>query len=96
MTNPPPPRTFPNPWVAIPVVVATGVGWFVGSSVARVSCRPESCTGSEILWGVAGALLGFAGVLVVAVLAVRSLAEWTALSAAEKQRRRDDSEPPTC
>ncbi|MGI9648626.1 MAG: hypothetical protein ACR2OI_08925 [Acidimicrobiia bacterium] len=89
-------RRLPNPWVAVPVILATAVGWFVGSSVARVSCGTESCTADEILWGTVGALVGFAGVLVVSVLVVRSLAEWAALSAEEKQRREEEREPPTC
>lgn len=93
---PPPTRRLPNPWVAVPVLLAAAVGWFVGSSVARVSCRPDSCTGDEILWGSVGAIVGFVGVLVVAVLVVRSLAEWAALSAQEKQARADNKEPPTC
>ena len=78
------------------MLLAAAVGWFVGSSVARVSCRPDSCTGDEILWGSVGAIVGFVGVLVVAVLVVRSLAEWAALSAQEKQARADNKEPPTC
>jgi hypothetical protein len=74
----------------------TAVGWFVGSSVARVSCQPHSCTGDEVLWGTVGALVGFVGVLVVSVLVVRSLAEWAALSAEEKSRRQEKTGPPTC
>ena len=98
MTQSPPPSTrrLPNPWVAVPSLVAAAVGWFVGSSVARVSCRPASCTGDEILWGSMGAVFGFVGVLIVSVLVVRSLAEWAALSAQEKQARADKQEPPTC
>lgn len=95
-SSPPSNRRLPNPWVAAPVLVAAAVGWFVGSSVARVSCRPDSCTGQEILWGSVGAVVGFVGVLVVAVLVVRSLAEWAALSAQEKQARAEKKEPPTC
>lgn len=89
-------RRLPNPWVAVPSLLAAAVGWFVGSSVAGLSCRPDSCTGDEILWGSVGAVIGFVGVLIVAVLVVRSLAEWAALSAQEKQARADNQEPPTC
>ncbi len=98
MTQSPPASTrrLPNPWVAVPVLVAAAVGWFVGSSVARVSCRPDGCTGQEILWGTVAALVGAVGVLVLAVLVVRSLAEWAALSAKEKQERADNKEPPRC
>ncbi|MDH3538781.1 MAG: hypothetical protein OEP52_02200 [Acidimicrobiia bacterium] len=98
MTSPSPSanRILPNPWVAIPVLVAAGVGWFVGSSVARVSCRPESCISDEIVWGTVGALVGFVGVLILSVLVVRSLAEWAALSASEKRKRQDKTGPPNC
>ena len=82
----------PNPWVAIPVLAATAAGWFVGSSVARAGCRPDSCPGAEILSGLIGAAVGFAGVLIVVVLAIRSLAEWS------DRGRRDPPRdgPPTC
>ncbi len=96
MTTPPPNRLVPNPWVAVPVLVAAAVGWFVGSSVARVSCRPDNCTGDEVLWGTVGALVGFVGVLIVSVLVVRSLAEWAALSKEQKQTRQEKNQPPTC
>ena len=89
-------RRLPNPWVALPVLLATGIGWFVGSSVARVSCGPAGCTGDQILWGTVGAIVGFVGVLVLSVLVVRSLAEWSALSEDDRRRRSEESEPPTC
>lgn len=94
--DPSPNRLVPNPWVAVPVLIAAAVGWFVGSGVARVSCHPVACTGDEILWGTVGALVGFVGVLIVSVLVVRSLAEWAALSAEEKRRREEKTGPPTC
>ena len=91
-----PTRRLPNPWVAIPVLVSTAVGWFVGSRVAGISCGADGCVGQEIVWGAVGALVGFVGTLVVAVLAVRSLAEWAALTEAEREQRSTRDEPPTC
>ncbi len=80
-----PQRRFPSPWVSIPVVLATAIGWFIGSRVARVTCQESSCTADQLIWGLVGAVVGFVGVLVVSVLAVRSLAEWAELT--EEQRR---------
>jgi hypothetical protein len=91
-----PMRRFPNPWVTIPALIAGAAGWFVGSRVAGLSCGAGSCVGQEVLWGTIGALVGFVGVLVVAVLAVRSLAEWAALSEAERAAPGRRDEPPTC
>ncbi len=90
-----PVRRYPNPWVAVPVLAATAIGWFIGARVARVTCQAASCTGDEIVWGLVGAVVGFVGVLVVSILVVRSLAEWAELS--EEQRRpRQPQGPPTC
>lgn len=89
-----PNRRLPNPWIAVPVLIAAAVGWFVGSNVARLSCRPGGCRGEEILWGAVGALVGFAGVLTVSVLVVRSLAEWAALSGDETGEGEGPIEPP--
>ena len=80
-----PPRRFPNPWVALPVLLATAIGWFIGARVARVTCVAASCTSDQVVWGLAGAAIGFVGVLIVSILVVRSLAEWSELS--EEQRR---------
>ncbi len=88
-------RRYPSPWVAVPVLVASGIGWFIGARVARVTCQSASCTSDEIVWGLAGAAVGFVGVLIVSILVVRSLAEWAELT--EEQRRPTRSEgPPTC
>ena len=72
-------RRTPNPWIAVPVVVATVLGWLIGGAVARVGCT-DGCVTSELLFSFVGAAVGFAGTLVVAVLAMRSLAEWHALN----------------
>ena len=87
-------RRYPNPWVALPVLVATAVGWFIGARVARVTCGSASCTSDQVVWGVVGATVGFVGVLIVSILVVRSLAEWAELS--EDQRRSSRPKgPPT-
>lgn len=75
----PPSSRLPNPWVATPVLVATAIGWFIGRSVARLSCTSGSCGSDELVWGLAGAVVGFVGVLIIAILVVRSIAEWAAM-----------------
>ena len=80
-----PQRRYPNPWVALPVLLATASGWFIDARVARVTCAAASCTSDQIVWGLTGAAVGFIGVLIVSILVVRSLAEWSELS--EQQRR---------
>jgi hypothetical protein len=66
----------PNPWVAIPVLLATVAGGVVGFLVTGVSCAPDSCTGAAIGVGLASALTALFGVGTVVVLAARSIAEW--------------------
>ena len=68
---------YPNPWIGIPVAVATVLGWLIGGAVARVGCD-ESCGGTQLAFSIIGAMVGFVGTLVVAVLVVRSVAEWRA------------------
>lgn len=98
MTNDPPPlRRLPNPWIAVPVLVATAVGWFIGRSVARLSCTSGDCGTDELVWGLGGAVVGFVGVLVVSILVVRSLAEWATMGRQAGDRRpRKPPGPPTC
>ena len=50
--------------------------------MARASCANPlagECSGSELAFSIVGAIVGFVGTLVIAVLAVRSIAEWRAL-----------------
>ena len=98
MTGEPPQlSSLPNPWIAVPVLVATAVGWFIGRSVALLSCPSGDSGPDEFVWGLGGALVGFVGVLVVSVLVVRSLAEWAAMGQeAHDDRPRKSPGPPTC
>ncbi len=90
-----PERRYPNPWVAVPVLVATAIGWFIGARVARVTCTADSCTSDEVVWGAVGAGVGFVGVLIVSILVVRSLAEWAELSEEHRRSKQPDG-PPNC
>jgi hypothetical protein len=69
-------RRLPNPWVAIPTLVAAVIGAVLGWTVTTVQCLPESCSATAALFAGLGALATGAGVLVVVVLAYRSLGEW--------------------
>ena len=80
-------RRLPNPWVLIPVLLGTVIGGAIGWSVTTVSCRPEGCVTAAVLVGVGSALVTAIGVLVVAVLVLRSLNEW-------QQAVRRGEEPP--
>lgn len=80
-------RRLPNPWVAIPVLVGFLIGGLIGWSVTTVSCRPNGCVTLAVLVGIGAAFVTAVGVLVVAVLAIRSLNEW-------QQATRRGEEPP--
>ncbi len=69
-------RRTPNPWVAIPVVAGALLGAVLGYTVTGVNCLPEGCPTTAVLVAVISALAAGAGVLVVVVLAYRSIAEW--------------------
>lgn len=87
----------PNPWIAIPVLVATVGGAVIGFQVTRVSCAPGSCVTAAVGIGIVAAAFALFGVGTVMVLAVRSIGEWR-----EQQGRGEtpptpgDSGPPTC
>ena len=87
----------PNPWIAIPVALATVTGAVIGFQVTTVSCAPEGCFPSALGIGLASAIAAFFGVGTVVVLAIRSIAEWR-----EQQERGgpppppEDPGPPTC
>ena len=84
-------RRFPNPWVLIPVLIGLVVGGVIGWSVTTVSCRPDGCGLEAGLVGVGAALATGIGVLVVAVLVIRSLSEWQ-----EANRRGEEPPGPDC
>lgn len=84
-------RRLPNPWILIPVLVGAVIGGIIGWSVTTVSCRPEGCGLVAALVGVGSALVTAAGVLVVAVLVIRSLSEWQ-----EASRRGEEPPGPGC
>jgi hypothetical protein len=84
----------PNPWVAIPVLVATIAGGAVGWFVTDASCAPDSCTAMAGTVATIAAIGTGIGVGVVVVLALKSLAEWREHGDREITVRREG--PPTC
>lgn len=89
----PPRRWLPNPWVAVPVLVAAVAAFLIGRRVAAVGCD-SGCLGLELTVGIISAVIAAAGVLVVVVLALRSLAEWGQDQAPEPPD--EPPGPPTC
>lgn len=69
-------RKMPNPWVALPAVLAGAIAGGLGYVVTDVSCRPGGCPGWAAGVAVAAFLIGALGMAVVIVLVYRSLAEW--------------------
>ena len=92
-------RRLPNPWVALPIVIAALAGGTVGFFVTDASCAPDSCTVPAILVAAAAALGAAAGIGVVVVLALKSLSEWKEHSEREILTVTEPEEPagpPTC
>jgi hypothetical protein len=85
----------PNPWIAVPVVIATVTGAVVGFQITRVSCAPGSCLPAAAGIALLSALAAFAGVGTVVVLAVRSIAEWREHGEPGGPPEEDPG-PPTC
>lgn len=84
-------KGYPNPWFAIPVLLATAAGAFIGRNFARVSCVPADadtpitgCVGREIGFAITIGLLAFVGTAVVTVLVIRSLSEWREFQRGER------------
>jgi len=65
----------PNPWIGIPGLLAAAGGATVGYLVTAASCAPDGCTAAAVGVGAAIGLVTATGVVVVAALALRSLAE---------------------
>jgi len=90
----------PNPWVTIPVLLATIAGGAVGYLVTEASCAGR-CTLPALLIGAGVAIGVAAGVGTVVVLAVRSMREWREFQDREISVYQDPAEggepqPPTC
>lgn len=88
----------PNPWIAVPVLLSAVAGGIVGFVVTDASCAPGSCGAAAAVVAALVALGVGAGVGVVAVLAVRSIAEWREQADREITLPVDDEPagPPTC
>lgn len=76
-------RRRPNLWIVLPALVSGLLAAWLGGTITAVSCRYQEADGSVVTcpgWTATIAVLSFlvigAGVLVVMVLVLRSLAEW--------------------
>lgn len=76
-------RRRPNPWFFIPVLLGVAIGGALGWLITGVSC--DDCVASQSLVAVAGALVTGLGVGVVMVLAIRSMDEYKAKTAAGEE-----------
>ena len=87
---------FPNPWVAIPVLIAAVAGGAIGYLVTDASCAPGSCAVAAGLVATFTAIATGVGTAVIAVLAIRSLSEWREHSEREITISQEREGPPTC
>jgi len=69
-------RRLPNPWVAVPVLVAALSGGAVGYFVTDASCARGSCPLSASIVAAVVAVGAGVGIGVIAVLALKSLDEF--------------------
>jgi hypothetical protein len=80
--EPPPFDTGPGPprgaffLAYLGVVVAGLFGAAIGYGLVDASCHGGDCTGAKVIGTLVGAVLAAVGVGVVAVLALRAMAEW--------------------
>ncbi len=65
-----------RPLVAVPVLVGTAAGAFIGRMITRILCLPGSCPGFEIAGAILTAIGALVGVGLVVVLTVRSIDEY--------------------
>jgi hypothetical protein len=73
---------FPNPWIAIPSLVAGFLGALLGWLITDISCQVDTsalakgCPGQATLVAVLAFVLTTVGMAVVMSLVSRSIAEW--------------------
>lgn len=73
----------PNPWIAVPSLVAGAVAAWLGWTITAVSCRYRAADGTVVTCPVSSTVVAVVAFLVVTiglaavlVLVYRSLAEW--------------------
>jgi len=76
-------RRRPNPWIAIPAVVAGALAGTLGWVVTDVSCQTpdaagdvSSCVGWAVLVSIVSFLVVTIGMTLILALVYRSIAEW--------------------
>jgi hypothetical protein len=91
-------RRLPNPWIAVPTLLAAAGGGVVGYFVTDASCAPDGCPFAAGIIGTITALMTAAGVGLVIVLMLKSLVEWREHADREVLTEDVDGEqgPPTC
>jgi hypothetical protein len=70
----------------VSIVIGGVCGGVIGVAVVNLQCAGE-CTDASALGGLFGALVGAAGVAVVAVLALRAMGEWRTIEHGQAARR---------
>jgi hypothetical protein len=68
------------------ILVGGLCGGLIGFSVTRLQCVGD-CSTPKALGGLVGAVLGAAGVAVIAVLALRAMGEWKTIQARDQERK---------
>ena len=86
---PPLPSALPSRgarFLAFAAILTGGVcGGLIGFSITRLQCAGD-CSTNKSLGGLVGAVLGAAGVAVVAVLALRAMGEWKTIQDAQERK----------
>lgn len=72
----------------VAILVAGLCGGLIGFAVTDISCT-DGCTTTAGFAGVASAIFGAGGVAIVAVLALRAMAEWNEKEVREAAHRDD-------
>jgi CDP-diglyceride synthetase len=68
------------------ILVGGLCGGLIGFSVTRLQCVGD-CSTNKSIGGLVGAVIGAAGVAVVAVLALRAMGEWRTIQERNDKRR---------
>jgi CDP-diglyceride synthetase len=69
------------------IVIGGLCGGIIGFSVTRLQCVGD-CSANKSVGGLIGAVIGAAGVAVIAVLALRAMGEWKTIQERNDNRRK--------